>query len=395
MVLKNTKQYIEEKKSQGLYGWESDFAVHPGPTLKDEINFLGLTQKEVAFKTGRTVQNISRIVNRKEPITPVMALKLERIFAGRPSAQFWLNMQTAYDKKIAQIKEEKNAEKEIGFFKDHLKETFKELQRVGVFEKFNLNKKSCFKKAVLLIKDFFGTSTIRNISHESAMGVAFRKYNREDLNRYNLASLLKIGEKQARKVLKDDSLKEYNEKNFSIEVPKIKSLIKQKPSIFLESLQEICLNLGVIVIYVPNIEHTYFGGATKWIGGHPVIMLKMEKQWGDIFWFNFFHEVGHVLKHSKKGFFINFEKETNRGIEKEADEFAKEMLISDFYVTEETDITEIGLKRVAKQASVSIGIVAGRVCNDMDDRKLWESLSQFRYTIEEKAHDFIVEGIIK
>lgn len=395
MVLKNTKQYIQKKKSQGLYGWEPNFAVHPGPTLKDEINFLGLTQKEVAFRAGRTVQNISRIVNGKEPITPRMALKLERIFAGRPSAQFWLNMQATYDRKIAQIKEEKKAEQEIGFFKQRLKETFKDLQRIGVFEKFDLTKDDYFKKAVLLLKDFFGTFSIKSISNESSVGVAFRKYDRKDLNHYNLASLLKIGEKQAREMLKDDSLKVYDKKKFSKEVLKMKSLVEQEPSVFLENLREICLNLGVIVVYVPNIKHTHFGGATKWIGGHPTIMLKMEKQRRDIFWFNFFHEVGHVLKHSKKGFFVNLDKEQKIGVEKEADEFAKETLIPDLNVTKDTDITESGLRKIAKQANVSIDIVAGRICKDMDDKNLWKSLGQFRPVIKEKAPDFMIGAIIK
>lgn len=395
MVSKNTKQYIEEKKSQGLYGWEDSLAVHPGESLKDEINFLGLTQKEVAFKANRTVQNISRIVNGKEPITPPMALKLERIFEGRPSAQFWLNMQTAYDKKIAQAKEEKMAEKEVKFFKRHLKEAFKELQKIGIFSRFDFKKDHHFTDAVLLMRNLFGTSSIKDINNTSGYGVAFRKYDRDNLNAYSLACLLKIGEKQARNVLKDGLIGAYNKKKFATEALKIKSMVKQKPSVFLDQLRKICLNLGVIVVYVPNIKNTYFGGATKWIGGHPAIMLKMEKQRGDIFWFNFFHEVGHILKHSKKDFFINLNEYEKQGVEKEADDFAKETLLPNFQINQNTEITEVWLKKVAKQEDMPVNIVAGRVCNDMKDKKLWESLSKFRYTIEEKAQDFMLAGIVK
>lgn len=104
MVEKNTKKYIELKKSQGMYGADFLPTLHPGETLKDEIKFWGLTQEKVATRAGCFVQIINRIVKGKEPISPDMTIKLERVFEGRPSAQLWLlNMQSEYDRELANI----------------------------------------------------------------------------------------------------------------------------------------------------------------------------------------------------------------------------------------------------------------------------------------------------
>lgn len=387
MVAKNTKKYIENKKAQGLYGWES--FSHPGETLKDEFEFLGLTQVEVAARTGCAVQTISRIVNEKEPISPNMALRLERVFGGRPNAEFWLNMQSAYDQKIAMTKEAEKAEGEIDFFKTHLKKTYRELQKLGLFEKTSLRTADNFKKAVLSIKSFFEASTLLSIHDENILGVAFRKYDRKNLNRYNLAALLKIGEKKARKVMKEMSLKEYDKARFLAELPRLKSLTKKEPSIFLDELQCVCRELGVIVIYVPNMAHTYLGGASTWLGGHPVIILKVEKQWADTFWFNFFHEAGHILKHSKKEFFVDFENGAKTKIETEADTLAQKTLIPDF--KEVTAKLKPGIKieswleESANSANVSQNIIAGRVCNDIGSKNAWRILSKFRPTIKVKV----------
>ena len=61
MVNKKNQNYIEDKKKKGLYGWES--SSHPGETLRDEIEFYGLTQAEVATRVGCTIQTINRIIN--------------------------------------------------------------------------------------------------------------------------------------------------------------------------------------------------------------------------------------------------------------------------------------------------------------------------------------------
>ncbi|MFG0249797.1 MAG: transcriptional regulator, partial [Phycisphaeraceae bacterium JB051] len=59
------------------YEFEPDFAVSPGETLLETIESLDMTQKELAVRTGMTVQSISRIIKDAQPITFETANKLE------------------------------------------------------------------------------------------------------------------------------------------------------------------------------------------------------------------------------------------------------------------------------------------------------------------------------
>lgn len=69
---------------------------HPGIILlEDWIKPLEFSISAFALKIGTTRKNLSEIVNGKTGISPEMALKLAK--ALKTSAQFWLNMQQAYD----------------------------------------------------------------------------------------------------------------------------------------------------------------------------------------------------------------------------------------------------------------------------------------------------------
>jgi addiction module HigA family antidote len=390
MISKNTKEYIKSKKDGGLFGVDFARAMHPGTTLQDELDFFGMTQKELAEKTGYSVQTVNRIIKGREPITTDMALALERVFDGRPSAEFWLNMQADYDKSLAKATEFESTEKEISFFKENIGETFKELQKRGVFSGFVLNSNESFRQAITNTKDFFGSYSLMNISNEVLLGVPFRKYNRTNINQYNLAAILKIGEKKAWRILRGTGVREYDEKKFLGKANGLRVLSKKSPKEFLEVLQKECLDAGIVVVYVPNMPHTAFNGATLWIGNHPVILLKAENQREDIFWFTFFHEAGHVVKHGKREVFIDFDKDGNKEkSESEVDAFAENMLIPDFNETMKQMEKGLPVGRwieiIAQKADVSKSIVAGRLCNMVKFDGVWKILNQYRPTIKEKV----------
>jgi len=100
MIKKNTQKYIKQKKKDCLYGVNFLKVVHPGETLKDELNFWGMTQSDLAKKTGCKIQRINSVIKGVKPITINLAMKLEEAFYGHPSAQFWLNMQDIYDQGV-------------------------------------------------------------------------------------------------------------------------------------------------------------------------------------------------------------------------------------------------------------------------------------------------------
>ncbi len=69
--------------------------VHPGEIIKDEIEYLGITQKELARKMGVPYTMLNEILNKKRPVTTEIALLTEAAL-GLP-AEALIKMQTDFN----------------------------------------------------------------------------------------------------------------------------------------------------------------------------------------------------------------------------------------------------------------------------------------------------------
>jgi antitoxin HigA-1 len=74
--------------------------IHPGEILGDELKEIGLSASQLAHQLNVPQNRISQIIAGKRSITGDTALRLGHWF--KTSAQFWLNLQTAYDLRLAQ-----------------------------------------------------------------------------------------------------------------------------------------------------------------------------------------------------------------------------------------------------------------------------------------------------
>ena len=74
-------------------------AIHPGEILRDELEELGITPTEFARQIAVPPTRISQIIGGRRSITGDTALRLGHWFGNSP--EFWLNLQSAYDLRIA------------------------------------------------------------------------------------------------------------------------------------------------------------------------------------------------------------------------------------------------------------------------------------------------------
>ena len=72
---------------------------HPGIVLRDELTELEIGAAELAHQIGVPSNRISQLVNGKRPVTGDTVLRMGPWFGI--SAQFWLNLQSAYDLEVA------------------------------------------------------------------------------------------------------------------------------------------------------------------------------------------------------------------------------------------------------------------------------------------------------
>ena len=74
-------------------------AIHPGEILADELTELGTTPTELSRQINVPANRITQIIHGRRGITRDTALRLGHWF--QTSAQFWINLQAAYDLRLA------------------------------------------------------------------------------------------------------------------------------------------------------------------------------------------------------------------------------------------------------------------------------------------------------
>lgn len=73
--------------------------IHPGEILADELAELGVTAAELARQIRVPANRLSQIIHGRRAITGDTALRLGHWFGTSP--QFWLNLQSAHDLRVA------------------------------------------------------------------------------------------------------------------------------------------------------------------------------------------------------------------------------------------------------------------------------------------------------
>jgi Zn-dependent peptidase ImmA (M78 family) len=134
-------------------------------------------------------------------------------------------------------------------------------------------------------------------------------------------------------------------------------------------LESICAQVGLRFVLLPEFKDTHLSGAAFWIQSTPIITLSLRYKRNDHFWFSFFHEVGHILRHGKKGIYLDSflsegKIDSLKEEEQEANQFAANHLISESKWEEVkliNPISEQSIKGFAKKIEIHPGIIVGRL----------------------------------
>jgi len=83
-------------------------AIHPGEHLAEELKELGMSAAELARQLDVPTNRVTQILNGRRAITGDSALRLAHFFGT--TAEFWLNLQSLYEIRLAEQKSGKSIE---------------------------------------------------------------------------------------------------------------------------------------------------------------------------------------------------------------------------------------------------------------------------------------------
>ncbi len=302
--------------------------THPSEFLIEILEEQQMGAKEFAVKTGKPEKTISAVLKGRSAITPEMAILFEQVL--KVPAHFWIESQKNYDEYKARLDYQENIESAKDWINTFPYAKMASLGWVAKTRKI--------EDKVINIFNYFGVASQKGFEDyyfNQKTQVAFRISLKNQENALAIASWLRHGELQAQK----KTVSRYSATQLKEALPKIKDLMVAQPNNFFSKLQSICSLAGVKVVYTPCLPKAPIYGSTRWIGNSPLIQLSGRYKRNDIFWFTFFHEIGHILLHGKK--YISIENIAIEGevkeYEQEADEFAANWLLS---TVQESEILE-------------------------------------------------------
>lgn len=341
-MARKTNQYTPETVS------------HPGKTLQEKLFELKMGPKEFAIRTGKPEKTISQIISGESSITMDMAVLFESVL--HIPSKFWINRQSNYDEAVARLKR-----------KEVLTESLEWAAHFPYPEMAKMGWVKATRQMEEKIEELFSFFSIANPKafddyyFKEKLKLNFRMSLSATQKPFSCAAWLRRGELQASEM----SNVSYDKKRFEESLHDIKNLMAEHPDNFFEQLQKICLSSGVKIVYTPCLPGAAVNGSSRWIGDTPIIQMSARYKQNDIFWFTFFHEACHILKHGKKHVSIetvDYDEEEIKE-EKEADEFAIKWTFSrieELEVLHSRPLSEDDILRFAKKFNTHPALIIGR-----------------------------------
>lgn len=351
-----------------------DYAVPPGETLLETIQTLGMSQADLAERTGRPLKTINEIIKGKTAITSETALQLERVLGV--SASFWNNLERNYREARARLDEQGRLQNQLAWLEQIPIKDMIKLQWIVALddpiEQF---------QAVL---QFFGVASPDQWKHIwGKPSAVFRQSRAFQSDPGAVAAWLRKGELDAQKI----GCQPYDSAKFTAALDQARALTTTLPDEFCPALTHLCAEAGVAVVFVPELPKARASGATRWLlPTKALIQLSLRYKTDDHLWFTFFHEAGHIVLHGKRDVFLESDIPADEK-ERQANDFAANLLINPDnlkrLVETGTHRSKAGIKQFAKGTGIAPGIVVGRLqhdnllpqthCNDLKRHFVWKN----------------------
>ncbi len=331
-------------------------AHHPGITLGEKLEELGMSVKEFAIRTSKPEKTINAILKGSSSITSDMAVAFENVTAI--PARFWMQKQQNYNEYLSRLMRERLLNSSVAWSKYF---PIAAMTALGWLPKV----RSAIEKVDALFR-FFAVSSVsawEDYYYNQQLKVAFRISLSQTKNPHAISAWLRQGELQAQSMHIATS---YSPELLRKKLVEMRALVLDDSNDMPLKLQQICSECGIKLVFTKCLPKAPISGSTRWIQNEPCVQLSGRYKSHDRFWFTFFHEIGHILLHGKKAIFLEDIDYNGNEAEKEqeADAFATETLIEqrmfNAFVAND-DFSKASIKSFANDCGTSPSIVVGRL----------------------------------
>ena len=300
-----------------ITGISRDLIIHPGETISDILVERGITQAELAARTGVTPAYVCNVIAGKKDISAKFAFALE--YALGVSKSFWINLQANYDAELLEVSELETITDEERVARSSLKDIVKYLRET---EKMPL--RESVDDSILSLRKALQMSNIANLKGIVPEG-ALRMSSKAKVDPYVMGAWIRLcqiaGEK--RNVGTKFDIEKLDEL-----VSKAKTVMCNAGESVQKSLTGLFAEYGIDFSVVRNFRGAPVQGfISKKNDGTYQMVLTIRGSYADIFWFSLFHELGHIVNGDVGGSINFIDYDGKSDIEAGANDFASTRLI--------------------------------------------------------------------
>ena len=337
-----------------ITGISRDLIIHPGETIADILIERGITQTELAARTGVTPAYVCNVIAGKKDISAKFAFALE--YALGISKSFWINLQANYDAELLEFNAPETVTDEERTARNSLKEVVKDLRNAG-----KMPVKESVDESILSLRRALQISNIANLKEIVPKG-ALRMSVRSKMDPYVMGAWIRLcqiaGENRNVKT-------EFNVERIDELVAKAKDIMCTESESVQKSLTELFSEYGIDFSVVQNFRGAPVQGyISKKNDGTYQMVLTIRGAYADIFWFSLFHELGHIVNGDVNGTLNFIDYDENSDVELGADEHASTRLINPEtyeYFVKNRDYSLAAIKSFAASQNIQPYIVIGRL----------------------------------
>ena len=288
-------------KVKRTVGLSRDLIIHPGETLAEALEDRGMSQRELAIRTGMTEKHISTVVHGQKGISPAFARKLE--YALGIEASFWMNLQANYDRELIQYEEINNISEEELNVLEKLKEVTEVWNSLGL-----IDDGTDPHGMVLKYRMAFGVSNLLDVVKLIPCEKLEAQSKRILVDYYVLYAWQRMCELLTKDI---EIANELDVDKLRSKIPDIKSVMFSNADRIPKQLTSIFAECGIVFRMVPNLEGAPVQGMIKRIDTGSMILCESARQrFADEFWLDLFSAITHIIRGDVKSEYIAFDSDS-------------------------------------------------------------------------------------
>lgn len=330
-----------------------DWAVAPGEVLADELRSRGMSQTDLAHRTGLSIKHVNQIIKRNASLSAEVALAFERAL-GVP-ARFWLRTEAAWQAHSTAIASRSS----LG----HLQSWLARFPLSALTKRGALAAGEDTATRVDDLLRFFQVSNPDAFEKVWLQPqVSYKRTQTSRIDPYATATWIRLAEQAAQRLA--GGAPAYSARELRAAAQELPALTRLPLPDGFQAARDRLRAAGVMLVFVEPLDKTGLFGISKVLDdGRHMIGLTGRMKTLDSFWFAMGHEVGHILLHPKRATFIDTATSlANDDDEQEADanRYASELYLPVPLRKRLLAEGPAALDGVASAAGVAHAIVAGQ-----------------------------------